>query len=658
MKTFLLLSAAIGISFSVAAQKSPVKIKINAKAETARHQKYDDADLSKTPPTVSFTAPASRGTSDVSVINIGNAANAYGLYNGGRTAVWADPNINSVAFFHRMIAVPGSGYVAYDISKDGGATWSVNNQMYNPTLGGANARYPQGLLYNPQGNTNPDNAYATSLSATLDGSNAGAGSWGGYGAATVKLDGTGLTQTGAWPSIPPIRHNVPDAMTVNPVTGDLFVVEPAFIDGLATGYTDTLVLVRGTFNGGAYEYEETPLYVPLIHIEGESPIADCKIAFAPDGMIGYISMLADDGNDEFATASAFYPVLYKTADGGLTWDGPITVALGGPEGLEGVVNGLFSDSLLAEVFTEPLPARDELVYTTAFTHDLAVDFNGNPVLSVVIGLSGVHGDPPQAYSILSGEDMIASYNIFSMDQGTTWYAVKLAKNLKRFRGTWGETTEDNRSQITSSYDGKVMFFSWLDTHLAETADNSTPDIFCVGWNVETNRYTSDITNFNALATNVTYLTDAWLQSFMGTASTYCLTPSTGAYEIPFVYQTITDGNPDNPVQYKYIKGFVFTDAQFTTVKAQNNEVPSGVVSQNFPNPFNGTTQVAVSLPSSSKVSLEVYNVVGQKVFELPVNTLAQGSHMLTIDATDLKAGIYTYSVIINGERTTRKMIVE
>jgi len=69
--------------------------------------------------------PAITGTDDIYVLDIGAAANAYGLYNGGRTFVWVENDINSISFTHRMLNPPegpGSGYVAYDFSIDGGAT--------------------------------------------------------------------------------------------------------------------------------------------------------------------------------------------------------------------------------------------------------------------------------------------------------------------------------------------------------------------------------------------------------------------------------------------------------------------------------------------------------------------------------------------------------
>lgn len=649
MRTILLLAAAFGIALGVAAQKSPAKLKSNVPTSSLRLANYDDVDLVKTPSVVSaITRPSIKGTTEISVLNLGNSANAFGLYNGGRTAVWADPNLNTIAFSHRMLATPGSGFVAVDYSKDAGNTWTVNQQVFNPNSGGtgiAGARYPQGVIYNPAGNTVPDNAFVTTFSATLDGSNAGSGSWGGYGASSVKLDGTGLVQSGLT-SHPPIRQNVPEAMTINPVTGDIFVVDPSLVTGLGNQYVDTLIITRGVFNAtiNAYEYEQSMLYAP-VNVYGTA-IADCRIAFAPDGLTGYIMTLSDNGLDPMATTLAYYPILYKTTDGGLTWDdSPITVVLGGPDGIPGIMNGLLTDEQIGLLFEPPLPAREEIVYTTAFTSDFAVDAHGNPVISVVIGVAG--SDP---YSISSASGFTASYNLWSNDQGEHWLGQKLGDNLVTFRGTWGDVDEDNRSQLTTTYDGTKMFFSWLDTHFEGVTDNLQPDIFCVGWDIATNTYTDVV--------NVTYLSDAWLQAFMGTASYYSLAPEAGRYEIPFVYQAMDVINTANPVQYKYIKDFSFADADFIHIGVNDIEPSLASISQNYPNPTNGTSQVSVNLNKSANVSLEVFNIMGQRVFEIASAKLSEGNHILTINASNLSAGMYTYSVIVNGERTTRKMIVE
>ena len=94
------------------------------------------------------------------------------------------------------------------------------------------------------------------------------------------------------------------------------------------------------------------------------------------------------------------------------------------------------------------------------------------------------------------------------------------------------------------------------------------------------------------------------------------------------------------------------------VGTRSKPIPSFSISQNYPNPFNGTTQVDVTLAKNAQVSLEVYNIVGQKVYEISARNLGEGVHPFQINAANLKAGIYTYSVIANGERTTRKMMVK
>jgi len=649
MKKLLLIATAVCISAGLFAQKSPAKVKANVPVATLQTTNIDEESIVLKPSMVSaIPAPANRGTADITIVDIGTAANAFGLYNGGRTALWADPNTNAVAFFHRMLT-PGSGYIAYDISKDGGNTWTNNNQMYMPSPApAANARYPQGVIYNPAGNTDPDNAFVTGFFPILDGSNGTAGSWGGYGSATTKINGTGNSQV-SWPSRPPIRHNVPDAMTINPVTNDIFIVDPSLIGGLGNQYVDSLLITRGIFNNetGAYEFEQSLLYAPVVAY-GVS-VADVRIAFAPDGMTGYIMTLSDNGLDPFNADQSYYPILYKTTDGGLTWDeNPITVVLGGPDGINGIVNGLLTDDLIVEMFGEAVP-RDEIVYTTAFTSDFAVDMNGNPVITTVIGISGVHSSTPQAYSILSASGFIASYNIFSWDGGETWLAEKLGPNLLSFRGEWGDVSEDNRNQLTVSPDGSKMFFSWLDTHFEGATDNTQPDIFCVGWDIATNSYTDIV--------NVTFLSDAWLQAFMGTASYYAL-ENAGEYTIPFAYQDMDPTDPGLPVQYKYIKDFKFTEADFGVWVNSEIKEANALVSQNYPNPFNGTTSINVKLNKAANVSLEIYNILGQKVYEMPARNFGEGDHIIQINAANLKSGIYTYSVIANGERTSRQMMVK
>lgn len=76
---------------------------------------------------------------------------------------------------------------------------------------------------------------------------------------------------------------------------------------------------------------------------------------------------------------------------------------------------------------------------------------------------------------------------------------------------------------------------------------------------------------------------------------------------------------------------------------ENGEMPSSyALFQNYPNPFNPATLIRFALPVDAEVSIEVFNVLGQKVADLVNGKLAAGYHTLPFDATSLASGVYIY----------------
>jgi hypothetical protein len=72
------------------------------------------------------------------------------------------------------------------------------------------------------------------------------------------------------------------------------------------------------------------------------------------------------------------------------------------------------------------------------------------------------------------------------------------------------------------------------------------------------------------------------------------------------------------------------------------------LAQNYPNPFNPSTRIDFSLAVDSKVSLKVFNVLGQEVASLLNGNLSAGSHQLNFDASALNSGVYLYRIEANG----------
>jgi hypothetical protein len=64
--------------------------------------------------------------------------------------------------------------------------------------------------------------------------------------------------------------------------------------------------------------------------------------------------------------------------------------------------------------------------------------------------------------------------------------------------------------------------------------------------------------------------------------------------------------------------------------------------QNYPNPFNPSTVIEFALPRESRVTLEVYNLLGQRVQTLVDDVRPAGYHTVRFNATGLSSGIYFY----------------
>ena len=81
------------------------------------------------------------------------------------------------------------------------------------------------------------------------------------------------------------------------------------------------------------------------------------------------------------------------------------------------------------------------------------------------------------------------------------------------------------------------------------------------------------------------------------------------------------------------------------------------LSQNYPNPFNSTTTIKFGLPSDTKVTQEVYNIVGQKVATLVNEQMTAGYHQVEFSASNLASGIYFFRIGAGNFVKTKKLIL-
>ncbi len=79
--------------------------------------------------------------------------------------------------------------------------------------------------------------------------------------------------------------------------------------------------------------------------------------------------------------------------------------------------------------------------------------------------------------------------------------------------------------------------------------------------------------------------------------------------------------------------------------------------QNYPNPFNPSTTISYALEKQSKVRLEIFNVLGQKVKTLVNQKQPAGQYKVNFAAQDLVSGVYLYRLKTADFVKTRKMIL-
>jgi hypothetical protein len=107
----------------------------------------------------------------------------------------------------------------------------------------------------------------------------------------------------------------------------------------------------------------------------------------------------------------------------------------------------------------------------------------------------------------------------------------------------------------------------------------------------------------------------------------------------------------NTGKYQYRLKMVDNDGSFT-----NSSVTEVAVStptnfellQNYPNPFNPSTKISYNLPSDSKVTLEIFDVLGVKVAQLVNQDQSAGYYSVDFNSSSLSkgisSGVYLYKI--------------
>lgn len=129
----------------------------------------------------------------------------------------------------------------------------------------------------------------------------------------------------------------------------------------------------------------------------------------------------------------------------------------------------------------------------------------------------------------------------------------------------------------------------------------------------------------------------------------------GSYDAPQQTVFLLDGT-DNT--WYFTTRTPVIRAYFDPEGLSTDEEIAGVeLGQNIPNPFNGASQISYTLDNGGKVSMEIVDVTGKVVANFNEGTKSAGTYNITVNADELAAGVYYYTLMVDDSRTTKRMVV-
>ncbi len=557
--------------------------------------------------------PKSLRSSALLTVPVGKAGNLLSVDNGLCHQIDVDSTLNTVLFVHRSDTVFGTTYnvaqYRYDISTNGGTTWTTNIGPLNPIADNItiNGRFPQAVL-RPDTSypTNPDSAWIVYNGSWHNGGTTDR--WQGQFYGVGRLDGDTSSYT---------QHNeVVNNQNVEIATS-MIESAPGNYWNLNLNYTalttstDTvrgLIIEHGLWNDSAGEVLWTYQYVTInsasLTNTGGTDIANNlgspTIAFDPTGKNGWIVLSGGLTNGpNYATT----PIYMQSTDYGQTWTTPQSLYLGNLPG----------------VFSVPTnTTATNLGLTLVEDISVAVDSAGNPHIFAVVGTTDTTSSEGSIYL-----DPLVLYDIYynPIVVGCSWQANFIAQ-VWGFEGdyTADGVTEVNRVQVSRSKDGTKLFAFWNDTDSADVAailsaaaagstiySNPNPNLFGIGIDMTT-RLTTDIYDFTAgnslfggaIAYPVTAAGSIGGAMFP-VVSPNALNQGNGSYNVPvvltdpdYLQPIVTSKSSINPASFYYCQNINFTSSQY--VNNFDNAPPSLTV--NGPD----TTWILINTPYTPPVA--------------------------------------------------------
>lgn len=564
-------------------------------------------------------------TTQISKVVIGSSKNIYTALVSQSTAVSANQDLNTITMTHRgNVSSPSSGLIQVSVSKDGGNTWdSTTVELWNKYTVNP-ARYPSGVIYNPAGNTDPDNAFVVGSGPILLSSGSG---WAGCFFSSVRLDGSNLNQqntlyvTDTAGGIGYLNQFA--RLYLQERNGKFFVLGDANTDD-GTQYTSfTTVINRGIWDPTGDSVIWSRYYhVPDYLTTNGYPDGFAWPALVMDenGVNGYLIYIGRDGD---ATDNLSYiPMIYKTIDGGVTW----------------AKEPAFDWTTIPAVQEVASISRVGRPFFTRIK-DATMDANGNPhFICYVQPAWSDHPDSLGYYGVFTYHNGFV-FDFYKTTTGWNGFVIDTirSKDVDENHSPITDPLDwDERIQVTRSHDGSVLFFVWMDTDTTLDAYNLYPDLIVKRYDVASGTLGPRV--------NLTQGTNYDGVNYWMYLADYCFVNQQG---VATLHITTSDLNMSDvgPVKHYYVQNVkIDVNGEYYT---SINETATPILSM-YPNPVKD--QLYINL-NAGTYQLNVYNTLGNVVLSKEVS-----GGMNVVDMSKLPAGLYIINIAGSDYSTTRKIV--
>ncbi|CAN5196294.1 hypothetical protein BH23BAC3_BH23BAC3_09990 [soil metagenome] len=140
--------------------------------------------------------------------------------------------------------------------------------------------------------------------------------------------------------------------------------------------------------------------------------------------------------------------------------------------------------------------------------------------------------------------------------------------------------------------------------------------------------------------------------------TFHFPDAAGEYPVISVMPDFADPVDLEEAMVMYIDNIILSDSAEDPLATsiEQDEVPVHMaLQQNYPNPFNPSTNITFELNNPDRISLKVYDMLGQEIATLADGQFNSGQHQVSFNADGLSSGMYIYRLQTSNRSITRTM---